>query len=307
VVSLKNEFPAHILKTWFFDSLRAPPVTWHRGNIRVVGPSGRKGAGIIYFRCERRLEMKANRIAALVLCLMGLMWGCSSGGGGNNGGDDCANYNPVIDPTNFPSNPVVDNQYFPLVPDQTLHYLDTIIEGTTTTYQDNEVTTTSDTKVILGVTCVVVHDVAYEHGTMNVLEDTYDWYAQDNDGNVWYFGEDTTAFEDGQSSKEGSWEAGVDGAKPGIIMWAHPEDHIGATYRQECLSGVAEDKGEVLSVTETKTVTYGTFMNCVQTKDFSDLEPGVVENKFYAPGIGQILAVTVQGGDETEELVDITP
>lgn len=256
--------------------------------------------------------MKANRIAAFVLCLMGLMWGCSSGGGGNNGGnnggDNCANYNPVIDPANFPPTPLVSNQYFPLVPGTIFSYVNTITEGTTITTQDISVEVTNDTKLILGVNCVVVHDVVYEGGTTNILEDTFDWYAQDNDGNVWYFGEDTTAFEPGEPpSKEGSWEAGVNGAKPGIIMWADPGAHINQPYRQECLSGVAEDNGEVLSVTESVTVQYGSFSDCVQTKDYSDLEPGVVENKFYAPGIGLVLTVTVQGGDEREELVAITP
>jgi hypothetical protein len=230
------------------------------------------------------------------------MWGCSSGGGGNHGGDNegdnCAKYNPVIDPANFVTG--VDNPYFSLTPGTTLYYLKTNIEGTTTT----------ETKVILGVTCVVVHDVVYEHGTTNLVEDTYDWYAQDKDGNVWYFGEDTVSYEGGATSTEGSWEAGVKGAKPGILMWAHPEDHIGETYRQECLSEVAEDKAQVLSVTASATVPYNsgtTFTNCVQTKDYSDLEPEVVENKYFAPGVGQVLTVMVQGGDEREELVASTP
>ena len=256
--------------------------------------------------------MKANRIAALVLCVMGVLWGCSSGGGGNNGGgDNCADYNPVIDTANFPSTPLVDNQYFPLVPGTTFYYTNTITEGTTITTQDIQVAVTSDTKIILGVTCVVVRDVVYEGGTTNILEDTFDWYAQDKDGNVWYFGEDTTAFESGQPpSKEGSWEAGVNGAKPGIVMWADPPAHINVPYRQECLSEVAEDKAEVLSVTASATVPYNsgtTFTNCVQTKDYSDIEPEVIENKYFAPGIGQVLTVTVQGGNEREELVAITP
>ena len=253
--------------------------------------------------------MTASRMVVLVLCAMSVMWGCSSSGGGDDQGDNCADYNPVIDTANFPATPLVNNQYFPLVPGTTFYYTNTITEGTTITTQDIQVAVTSDTKIILGVTCVVVHDVVTEGATL--IEDTYDWYAQDKDGNVWYFGEDTITYEAGSPpSTEGSWEAGVNGAKPGIVMWADPQAHINVPYRQECLSEVAEDKAEVLSVTASATVPYNsgtTFTNCVQTKDYSDIEPEVVENKYFAPGIGQVLTVTVQGGNEREELVAITP
>ncbi|HVN71213.1 MAG TPA: hypothetical protein VMU10_04245, partial [Desulfomonilia bacterium] len=213
-------------------------------------------------------------------------------------------YNPDIISANFVSE--VDNQYFPLVPGTTFHYLDTITEGTTVTKQDVAVTVTHDTKTILGIPCTVVHDVVTQEGTL--VEDTWDWYTQDKDGNVWYFGEDTKKYEPGSTTPdtEGSWEAGVNNAKPGIIMYADPEAHVNMPYRQEYLHGVAEDKAEVLSISESITVPGGSFTNCVMTKDYSDIEPDVVEHKFFAPGVGQVSTITVQGGTEVEEFVSIT-
>jgi hypothetical protein len=107
-------------------------------------------------------------------------------------------------------------------------------------------------------------------------------------------------------STEGSWEAGVNGAKPGIVMYGSPQEHIGKPYRQEYLKDVAEDWAEVLSVNETATVLYGSFTNCVKTRDYSNLEPDVEENKYFAPGIGNVLTVTVKGGNEREELISIS-
>ncbi len=158
------------------------------------------------------------------------------------------------------------------------------------------------------MTCVVVHDLVTIHGTNTILEDTLDWYAQDKDGTVWYFGEDTKSYENGvgPADTEGSWEAGVNGAKPGIIMYADPEAHMNVPYRQEYLSGVAEDKAEVLSVLESATIPYGTFTKCIMTKDYSDIEPDVVEHKYFAPGVGQVSTVTVLDGNEEEVLVNIT-
>jgi hypothetical protein len=243
-------------------------------------------------------------MAIIVVFVLSIMGGCSSSSTGGHHVD--TSYNPTIDPANFVAG--VDNQYFPLVPGTTFHYLNTITEGADITEQDIALTITHDTKVILGVTCVVVHDLVTIAGTDTILEDTLDWYAQDTEGNVWYFGEDTKSYENGvgPADTEGSWEAGVNGAKPGIVMQAHPEDHINEIYRQEYLAGVAEDKAEVLSVTESATVPYGSFTDCVMTKDYSDIEPGVTEHKFFVSGVGQVLTETVQGGDEREELLSIT-
>ncbi len=239
--------------------------------------------------------MKTKRVAVLFLCLITVSCGFVFGKGQ-------IDYDPHIDPANFVTG--VNNQYFPLVPGRTLHYENTITEGKSITTESITVTTMHDTKVILGVTCMVVHDVVSENGV--IIEDTYDWYAQDKAGDVWYFGEDTKALERGSWTKEGSWEAGVKGAKPGIIMYADPKAHIGVPYRQEYFKGEAEDMAEVLGVNQPVSVKYGSYTNCVKTKDYTDLEPKVIENKYFAPGIGPVLVTIVQGGKEREELVSIT-
>jgi len=165
------------------------------------------------------------------------------------------------------------------------------------------VTVTPETREILGVTCMVVRDVATVDGT--TTEDTYDWYAQDDTGTLWYMGEDTTAYDGDQTSKEGSWEGGVDGAKPGILIEGDPQ--VGDVYRQEYLAGEAEDQGEVLSLDEAVTVPVGSYTGCLETKDFSALEPDVVEHKYYCPDVGQVLTETAMGAPETEELTGLTP
>lgn len=202
-------------------------------------------------------------------------------------------YNLSINPADFVAG--VDNLLFPLVP------------GTRYVYQGGEetieVTVTDDTKQILGVTTIVVRDVVSVGG--EIIEDTYDWYAQDKAGNVWYFGEDTKEYEDGQLvSTKGSWEAGVDGAKPGIVMHA-TQPAIGAPYRQEYYACEAEDMAEVVSLNESVTVPYGSFDNCLQTREFTPLEPDVNEYKYYAPGVGLVLEVDVKSGARTE-LIEVT-
>jgi hypothetical protein len=206
-------------------------------------------------------------------------------------------YNPTIDPANFVG--TIDNQYLTLAPGTTFIYRGQTAEGT----ERNEVYVSYQTKQILGVTCIEVRDRVWLEG--NLTEATLDWYAQDKDGNVWYFGEDSKEYQNGQViSTAGSWQAGVDGAKPGIVMEADPE--VGDTYRQEYYKGEAEDMAKVLSLDASATVPYGFFDNCLKTKDYTPLEPGVIENKYFASGIGNILTVMVQGGSERSELVDIT-
>lgn len=200
----------------------------------------------------------------------------------------------------------VDNRYFPLVPGTTFCYVNTLIEGGDTITQNITVEVTSETKQILGVNTTVVHDVVREEG--RIIEDTFDWYAQDQAGNVWYFGEDTRAFdEDGTVSTEGSWTAGEEGARAGIIMWANPGAHLNEPYYQEYFVGEAEDQGTVLDTISQVTVPYGSFTNCIRTKDFTELEPDVEENKYYAPGVGLVLTESVKGDKEREELVKISP
>ncbi len=202
-------------------------------------------------------------------------------------------YNPVIDPARFVK--TVDNPYFPLVPGTTQRYINTSDEGK----RENVVTVTASTKVILGVTCTVVHDVLSEGSKL--LEDTWDWYAQDSDGSVWYFGEDTKEYEHGRVSTEGSWEAGVNGAKPGIVMPAKPK--VGEIFRQEYLVGTAEDQAQILALGEEVSTPAGKFSNCVKTQDWTRLEPGVMEHKYFAPGVGVVLEVMVEGGVERQELI----
>jgi hypothetical protein len=155
-------------------------------------------------------------------------------------------------------------------------------------------------RVAAGIDALVVHDLVTERGRW--VENTYDWYAQDRAGNVWYLGEDTTEYEDGKAvSMEGSWEAGVDGARAGIAMPAHPR--VGMAYRQEYYAGHAEDRARVLSVDEQAGVPFGHFAHVLMTKDFTRLEPRVVEYKFYARGVGPVLTLGASGGAGREELV----
>ena len=163
------------------------------------------------------------------------------------------------------------------------------------------VTVTDQTKLIAnGVTARVVRDTVTEKGAL--VEDTFDWYAQDRKGNVWYLGEDTKDYENGKVvSTEGSFEAGVDGAKPGIAMLANPRP--GMQYRQELYKGHAEDKARVLSRDDQAEVPAGHYRRLLMTKDFNPLEPRVLEYKLYAKGVGLVLAVGVSGGSGREELI----
>ena len=204
---------------------------------------------------------------------------------------------PPPDPANFVS--VIDNPYFPLVPGTTFIY-----RGESDGAPTRDVmTVTSDTKVIQGVTTTVVHHLSYEDRVL--IEETFDWYAQDLDGNVWYFGEDTKEFDENGNviSTAGSWEAGVDGAQAGIIMLADPQ--VGDRYYQEFYRGEAEDQAKVIQLDASICVEYGCFDNVLVTREWTRLEPGVVELKYYAEGVGFIYGEMVKGGQEFTELVRI--
>jgi hypothetical protein len=204
-------------------------------------------------------------------------------------------YSQAINPADFQV--VINNPWCPLVP------------GRTFTYEDedgdelNVVEVTYDTEEILGVTCVVVLDTAWVDGVLEEM--TYDWYAQDKSGNVWYFGEDTKVYDENGDviSTEGSWKAGVDGAKPGIVMLADPQP--GESYRQEYLEGEAEDMAKVLRLNASASVPYGDFGECLKTKEWTPLDPGAVEHKYYAPGVGLVLVEELKGGMKRVELIDI--
>jgi hypothetical protein len=203
-----------------------------------------------------------------------------------------------LDPSTFSAD--IDNRYWPMEPGTQWTYREIDEEGKEVIVV---VTVTSETKQIAnGVTARVVRDTVTDDG--DLIEDTIDWYAQDADGNVWYMGEDTAEFEDGKvKTKKGSWEAGVDGALPGVIIPAEPVDDM--AYRQEYYADEAEDNGEVLAVGEQVEVPAGHYTDVLVTKDTVGLEPNVLELKFYAPDVGPVLALGVSGGGGREELVKI--
>jgi len=215
--------------------------------------------------------------------------------------ENAATYAPRIDPSNFVER--IDNRYMPLTPGTTFLY-----EGKTADGPERVETYVShETREVLGVKCTVVRDKAFLNGKLS--EDTFDWYAQDREGNVWYFGEDTKEYENGKVvSTKGSWEAGVDGAKPGIVMEANPR--VGDSYRQEYYESEAEDMAEVLSLdasglNDAVTVPYGSFGDVLMTKEWNPLEPVVLEYKYYAPGTGLIGEEQILGGTDRSALVDI--
>lgn len=192
----------------------------------------------------------------------------------------------------------VDNPYFPLVPGTVFVY-DGTVDGDA---EHEEMTVLSETKTILGVPCVVVRDVVWIDGEK--AEATQDWYVQDRDGNVWYMGEASESYENGKTSTEGSWEAGVDGALPGIVMPA--KSVVGQPYEQEYYPGEAEDMAKATELDATVTTGLGTYDHVLVTQEWSPLEPEVLEEKSYAPGVGLIKAVSLQGEDEQLELTSVT-
>jgi len=200
-------------------------------------------------------------------------------------------YDPVIDPANFVD--TIDNPYFPLKPGTAFIY-----EGRTAgDLVHTEFFVTHKTVKILGVTTVEVHDTVTTNGELT--EDTLDWFAQDKEGNVWYFGENTMELVGGRpSTLAGTFTAGADGAKPGIIMEARPA--IGDFYRQEFALGEAEDFAEVKSLSDTVAVPAGTFAHCLRTRETTPLEPDLKEAKWYAPGVGNILTKDLRTGEKSE-------
>jgi hypothetical protein len=204
---------------------------------------------------------------------------------------------PPFDKANFHDPLKIDNKYYPLKLGTTTIYNGTDEEGKSLR---DILTVTNDTKEIQGVTTRTVNDTVWVEGKLT--ETTNDWYAQDDKGNVWYMGEDTTDFTNKKNPKEGSWESGVNGAKGGILMLAEPK--AGDTYDQEFAKGVAEDKATVLSFNNNVTVPYGSFSNVLKTKEFSSLEPDVVENKYYAANVGDLKEKLLKG-KEGIELVEV--
>jgi hypothetical protein len=268
-----------------------------------------------------RKEMSMNRIAAALALVMGLAVVCACGtdqgaqqtGGSNTSNETippfapevaewpAADYSPNIDSSNFVKG--IDNPYFPLEPGTTWVYEGQTAEGT----ERVEDTVLQETKRVMGVECVVLRDRVWLKGEL--IEDTVDWHAQDKEGNVWYFGEYTKEYENGKVvSTEGSFEAGKEGALPGIIMPADPK--VGDSYRQEYYKGEAEDMAEVISLDGTAlndavSTPYDSFSEDILViKDWNPLEPNILEHKYYAPGIGLIGETKITGPAEKIELID---
>lgn len=201
---------------------------------------------------------------------------------------------PMFDPANFVSG--IDNPYMTLQPGTTYVYKN---DGSDELVQTE---TTRETKLIDGVVCTVVHDRSTVDGELS--EDTLDYFAQDKFGNVWYLGEDTKEYEDGKVvSTEGTWRAGVDGATPGIVMEAHPQ--VGDQYDQEHAIGVAEDKAKVISLHELIDSPYASSSDALQTDEFTPLEPGLLEHKFYIAGIGLVSTTNADDPSDVELLTKI--
>ena len=201
-----------------------------------------------------------------------------------------------FDKKNFSDSLNINNTRFPLKPGTTFIY-----EGTKEgVRQSDQFIVTNRTKDVDGITARVVRDNAYENGKL--VEFTDDWFAQDDNGNVWYMGEFTTEVE--TNSTEGSWEAGVKGGKPGIFMEANPQ--VGDTYQQEFSKGIAEDRAEIVSLTDSVCVPYGCFKNVLETRETTPIEPGVEEHKFFAPVVGDIKEQLFSGESEILKLTKIT-
>jgi hypothetical protein len=203
----------------------------------------------------------------------------------------------AIDSSDFV--PHVRNPYFPLRPGTTFRYRGTK-EGKPTV---DVFHVTGQTRMILGVPCVSVKDKSYAEGV--IAERTTDWYAEDRQGRVWYFGEETAELDpQGKvTSTEGSWESGVDGAKPGIFMTKAPRR--GQSFRQEFYAGEAEDHFRVVRLRADVTVPAGHFRQALETREWTPLEPGVIDRKFYVRGIGEVSEETLKGPLEISRLVSV--
>jgi hypothetical protein len=235
------------------------------------------------------------RLIALALASIALAAGAASCGDSDDASLPQGSESVELDPDRFTE--TIDNHYWPMAPGSRWIYRETDAEGNE---QRVEVTVTSETRTISGIEARVVHDVVTEDGQL--VEDTYDWYAQDDDGNIWYLGEDTKEYEGGKvKTTAGSWEAGVDGAQAGILLPGDPE--VGMAYRQEYYKDQAEDAAKVLSVDKKVTVPFGSFANVLMTKDFTPLDPKLLEHKFYARAVGPVLALQLAGGSDREELI----
>jgi hypothetical protein len=246
---------------------------------------------------RKEYSMRQRTLFLGVIAAAALAVGVTALAGGFQGGATSALPEPGP-PSAFSS--TVDNEWLPL-PRNTVFTYRGVKDGQPSR---DVVTITDQTATINGYPCAVVRDNLYLNGVL--AERTTDWYTEDSAGNVWYFGEDTAELDKhGRvTSTEGSWQAGVDGAKPGIFMPAHPK--VGDSGQQELYPGHAEDHFRVLDLHASVSVPYVSSNKALLTEEWTPLEPGVLDHKYYVRGIGMALEQTVQGGDERNELVSVT-
>ena len=250
------------------------------------------------------MEMRAAFLSVAALSLLLAAAGCPAGQSDvTDAPEGWGSPETWVKPTDVQLDPVrfvegVDNEYWPLAP------------GTRWVYEADdgaeriEVVVLDETKTVAGIECVVVRDTVSVDGEL--VEDTHDWYAQDIDGNVWYMGEDSKEYEDGAiASTAGSWEAGIDGALPGIKVWAEPRVG-GAPYYQEFYEGEAEDLGRDLTLDGQAAVPFGDYTQLLVVEEWNKLSPAVIELKYYAAGIGVVMEETTRGGSETVELIEFS-
>lgn len=202
-----------------------------------------------------------------------------------------------LNPNNFTTE--ITNKYFTLEPGKKMVYEKQTADG----LERVEILVTDETKKLMGVDTLLFRDTVWLDDQLH--EDTKDYFAQDKDGNVWYFGEEVDNYENGVvANHDGSWLSGKDGARPGIYILANPK--VGDSYKQENYPGVAEDTVDVLSINETVTVPFGTFKNCVKTYDYTPLNPDSREHKWHCPGVGALVYVVDLVTNEKLELIDVT-
>jgi hypothetical protein len=221
--------------------------------------------------------------------------GCGGDDGGGDSGLPQGAESPDLNPADFTTQ--IDNPYRPLLEGRRWTYRDTDTDGTVARV---DVVVTPETKKLAnGIEARIVTESLREDGELVEQED--DWYSQDSDGNVWYLGEQAREYENGKIKATSTWQAGVDGAQPGVVMPAEPR--AGLTYRQSHYAGKEEDRGEVLSADEQVQAPAGYFKDAVATKEFSLLEPKLVEYKLFARGVGLVRVFQVSGGTAHEELL----
>jgi hypothetical protein len=252
---------------------------------------------------KARAIKRAGAAVAGIAILLPALAGCGSSGDNTSSAATQSGTNTFpqssepsnLNPADFSTN--IDNPYWPMPVGATWHVHVSNPQGESL---QETITVTNQTKKIAdGVTARVVRDVVYDGGKPSEITD--DWYAQDAEGNVWYFGENTATLQNGKWDRSGSFEAGRSGADAGIAMAAHPT--VGLTYREEYYRGHAEDRSKVLALDQQVQAPAGHFTGAILTDDYSPLEPDVSEYKLYAKGVGPVVAVSVSGEAEREDLI----